>query len=158
MAIDKNDGELADLLDEGPSTKKQEKKAMLARENMMSSAKQQAQAPVEEVKRAPVKPSFTGKLNLRGAGADTGASGVTTNYDFTAKYKSDFKEGEEKPKKQAKPQSFNITGGKMGSSFAAAEAQAAANSQVDEDGFEIVGGGNDRKARRQNARARQDEK
>ena len=155
MAIDKNDGELADLLDEGPSTKKQEKKAMLARENMASSVKQ---APVEEVKKAPTRPTFTGKLNLKGAGADNADSGVKTDYTFNAKYKTEAYDEEERPAKKErkdKPQTFNITGGKMGAKFDAAEAKA--QSTVDEDGFEVVGGGNDRRARRQKA-TRNDEK
>ena len=94
MAIDKNDGELADLLEEGPSTKKQEKKAMLARENMATAVKKEPEAVSQK---GPSKPTFSGKLNLRGAGADTSDSGVKTDYSFTAKYKSDVKE-DDKPK------------------------------------------------------------
>lgn len=72
--------------------------------------------------------------------------GVKTNYDMTNTYKSDAPE-EEKKERKAKPQKKEFGGNidKVESHFA--------NQQqtVDEDGFEIVGGGNDRKARRQQA-------
>lgn len=97
---DKDDGNLADLLDEEPQSKKKAKKEteMLTRQAMA----QKQEAPQVEEKKGPVKPTFRGKLNLRGAGADTTDSGVKTNYGFEVKYRTEFaegpkKDGDEKP-------------------------------------------------------------
>lgn len=43
----------------------------------------------------PVRPTFRGKLNLTGAGADSGESGVKTAYGFSNTYKTE-KDEEEK--------------------------------------------------------------
>ena len=104
---------------------------------------------VPEEAKGPVKPTFKGKLKLN-AGADTAESGsVQHAYDFGSKYKSDKPADEEEKehgKKQKKPQTFNIGGGK---GFAAAEqAIKQEASEFDDDGFEVVGAGQDRKARR----------
>lgn len=89
---------------------------------------------------------------MRGAGADTTDSGVKTNYGFEVKYKpelSEAKEGEksEAPRVLKKPN-------KLGQGMSLEEAERQEVTKVDEDGFEIVGGGNDRKARRQMGRPR----
>lgn len=71
---------------------------------------------------------------------------------MTNTYKSDAPEEEKKerkamPKKQKEVFSGNFD--QVEAQFAKQQAQT-----LDEDGFEIVGGGNDRKARRQQAAAR----
>lgn len=154
VAMDKGDGELEDLLNEGPVSKKEQKKQnfMLARSDM-NTAKP---TPVEpEVKKGPVKPTFRGKLSLKGAGADTAESGVKTDYGFAVTYKTEHGDNDEKSevKKEKKPQAFSIGGpGRLGG-LAAAEASIAGETRpdVDEDGFKVVDG-NERKARRQAAR------
>ena len=153
VAMDKADGELEDLLNEGPVSKKEQKKqqTMLARSDM-ATAKPVHVEP--EVKKGPVKPTFRGKLSLKGAGADTAESGVKTDYGFSVTYKTEHGDDEKSEvKKEKKPQAFSIGGpGRLGG-LAAAEASIAgeARPEVDEDGFKVVDG-NERKARRQMAR------
>ena len=103
VAMDKADGELDDLLNEGPVSKKEQKKqqTMLARSDMNT-----AKPVVEpEVKKGPVKPTFRGKLSLKGAGADTADSGVKTDYGFSVTYKTEHNDNDEKSevKKEKKP-------------------------------------------------------
>lgn len=155
---DKNDGELADLLDEEPSSKKKAKKEteMLTRQAMA----QKQEAPQVEERKGPVKPTFRGKLNLRGAGADTTDSGVKTNYGFEVKYKPEHadapkKEGEEKPEIRQGVKKTRQLGQQI--TIEEAERQEANPRTVDEDGFELVGAGNDRKARRQLGRPKDEE-
>jgi hypothetical protein len=113
---------------------------------------QKQEAPQVEEKKGPVKPTFRGKLNLRGAGADTNDSGVKTNYGFEVKYRTEFGEG---PKKEGEEKTEVREGvkktRKLGQQITVeeAEAQELNPRTVDEDGFELVGAGNDRKARRQ---------
>lgn len=106
-------------------------------------------APVEE-KKGPVKPTFRGKLNLRGAGADTTDSGVKTSYGFEVKYKlPESGEGEKAEVPRAAKTVFKQNRVGKDTQISIAEAEALENRTVDEDGFELVGAGNDRKARRQ---------
>ena len=159
-AIMKDDGGLDDL-DDGPSKgRKAQKEEMFKREQM---AKIERNPVVEEVKGPvrPIRPTFRGKLNLAGAGAESTESGVKTSYGFTNTYKTEMTEEEEKAgaKMGGKPkqQSFNITGGAKAGGFAAAEAGLREEAvTVDEDGFEIVGAVNDRKTRRQIAQQYRD--
>ena len=123
--------------------------------------KQEEQPQVEEERKRPVKPTFRGKLNLRGAGADTNDSGVKTNYGFEVKYRTEHGEG---PKKDGDEKPSEVREGikkkaKLGQQITVEEAeQQELNPRtVDEDGFELVGAGNDRKARRQMGRPKDEE-
>ena len=136
-----DDGDLADLLDEqAPSKKKARKETemMLTRQAM---AQQKQSEPVEE-KKGPQKPTFRGKLNLRGAGADNGDSGVKTNYGFEVKYRAerqeDGTEREEKPSTEirAAPKRINRH---LGEQITLEEAERQEVRTVDEDGFEQIG-------------------
>ena len=156
---DKNDGKLEDLLDEEPQSKKKAKKEteMLTRQAMA----QKQEAPQVEEKKGPVKPTFRGKLNLRGAGADTNDSGVKTNYGFEVKYRTEHGEG---PKKDGDEKPSEVREGvkkvkKHGQQITVEEAEKQEENPrtVDEDGFELVGAGNDRKARRQLGRPKDEE-
>lgn len=148
-AIMKDDGGLDDLDDDvkGKKAKKEE----------IARAEQQAKkaATTEEPKgpQRPVKPTFRGKLNLTGAGADNADSGVKAQYTFANTYKTDKDEeektGASKGSKKAGGTSFNISGGSKAAGFAAVEEKMREEAVlVDDDGFEVVGAINDRKTRR----------
>jgi hypothetical protein len=150
----KDDGGLDDL-DDGPKGKKAQKEEIARRVQQETKIERNYTThTVEEVKgpSRPIRPTFRGKLNLTGAGADSTESGVKSAYGFANTYKTEMDEEEKTtdgPKTftgKLKQQSFNITGG---GGFAAAEAGLREETvTVDEDGFEIVGAVNDRKTRR----------
>jgi len=155
-----DDGDLADLLDEqAPSKKKARKETemMLTRQAMAQQKQSEPGSLHVEEKKGPQKPTFRGKLNLRGAGADTGDSGVKTNYGFEVKYRAekleDGTEREEKPSTEirAAPKRINRHLGEQ-ITLEEAERQEENPRTVDEDGFELVGAGNTRKERRQQGR------
>jgi len=89
-AIMKDEGGLDDLDDDikGKKAKKEE----FAKATKMGSAAvpEESKGPAK-----PTRPTFRGKLNLTGAGADTTDSGVKAQYSFTNTYKTD-KDEEEK--------------------------------------------------------------
>ena len=152
--LNTDDTTLADLLDEPAPSKKKAKKETEMALTRQAMANQKQSEPVEE-KKGPQKPTFRGKLNLKGAGADTTDSGVKTNYGFEVKYRAErLEEGAERQEKpateiRAAPKKMNRH---LGQQITLEEAERQETRTVDEDGFELVGAGNTRKERRQMGR------